>query len=313
MSSPDWTELCLEIAVEDTDRAAAIANMAVPYGIYIEDYSDLEQGARDIAHIDLIDEELLARDRTRALIHLYISPEDNPAEAAAYLRERLTAEGIRHELKDRQVKEDDWANVWKQYFKPLPVGKRLLIRPTWEEAGDPGGRQVLSIDPGMAFGTGGHETTRLVLETLEELVFPGAELLDVGCGSGILSIAALLLGASSAVGVDIDPLAVRTARENGELNGFSEPRLTVLEGDLVDKVSGRYAVVAANIVADAIIALSKNILPFLEPGGAYIVSGIIDTREGDVLSALAACGFTVETRLEQGGWLCMVCRHTGGL
>ena len=221
MSSPDWTELCLEIAVEDTDRAAAIANMAVPYGIYIEDYSDLEQGARDIAHIDLIDEELLARDRTRALIHLYISPEDNPAEAAAYLRERLTAEGIRHELKDRQVKEDDWANGWKQYFKPLPVGKRLLIRPTWEEAGDPGGRQVLSIDPGMAFGTGGHETTRLVLETLEELVFPGAELLDVGCGSGILSIAALLLGASRTVGVDIDPLAVKTAEENGRINGFT--------------------------------------------------------------------------------------------
>lgn len=104
---------------------------------------------------------------------MYISPEDNPAEAAAYLRERLTAEGILHELKDRQVKEDDWANGWKQYFKPLPVGKRLLIRPTWEEAGDPGGRQVLSIDPGMAFGTGGHETTRLVLETLEELIFPG--------------------------------------------------------------------------------------------------------------------------------------------
>ena len=165
----------------------------------------------------------------------------------------------------------------------------------------------------MAFGTGGHETTRLVLEALESQIRPGTRFLDVGCGSGILSIAALLLGASSAVGVDIDPLAVRTAREKGELNGFSEPRLTVLEGDLVDKVSGRYAVVAANIVADAIIALSKNIPPFLEPGGAYIVSGIIDTREGDVLSALAACGFTVETRLEQGGWLCMVCRHTGGL
>ena len=308
MSSPDWTELCLEIAVEDTDRAAAIANMAVPYGIYIEDYSDLEQGARDIAHIDLIDEELLARDRTRALIHLYISPEDNPAEAAAYLRERLTAEGIRHELKDRQVKEDDWANGWKQYFKPLPVGKRLLIRPTWEEAGDPGGRQVLSIDPGMAFGTGGHETTRLVLETLEELVFPGAELLDVGCGSGILSIAALLLGASRTVGVDIDPLAVKTAEENGRINGFTPPRYTVKTGNLARDVEGTYDVVAANIVADAIIALSPEVPRFLKPGGVYVMSGIIDTREREVLETLECCGLTLTERREAKGWLCLTAR-----
>ena len=279
----DWTELCVTVAAADTDRAAAIAAMAAPHGLYIEDYRDLEEGARQIAHSDLIDEELLARDRTRTRIHLYLEPGRAPAEAAAYLRERLPAEGIPFELLEDTVREEDWADNWKQYFKPLPVG------------------------------TGGHETTRLVLEALESQIRPGTRFLDVGCGSGILSIAALLLGASSAVGVDIDPLAVRTARENGELNGFSEPRLTVLEGDLVDKVSGRYAVVAANIVADAIIALSKNIPPFLEPGGAYIVSGIIDTREGDVLSALAACGFTVETRLEQGGWLCMVCRHTGGL
>ena len=309
----DWTEQCVTVAAADTDRAAAIAAMAAPHGLYIEDYRDLEEGARQIAHSDLIDEELLARDRTRTRIHLYLEPGRAPAEAAAYLRERLPAEGIPFELLEDTVREEDWADNWKQYFKPLPVGRRLLIRPTWETADPLPGRETLSIDPGMAFGTGGHETTRLVLEALESQIRPGTRFLDVGCGSGILSIAALLLGASSAVGVDIDPLAVRTARENGELNGFSEPRLTVLEGDLVDKVSGRYAVVAANIVADAIIALSKNILPFLEPGGAYIVSGIIDTREGDVLSALAACGFTVETRLEQGGWLCMVCRHTGGL
>lgn len=308
MSSPEWTELCLEIAVEDTDRAAAIANMAVPYGIYIEDYSDLEQGARDIARIDLIDEELLARDRTRALIHLYISPEDNPAEAAAYLRERLTAEGIRHELAAQQVKEEDWANGWKQYFKPLPVGERLLIRPTWEEAGDPGGRQVLSIDPGMAFGTGGHDTTRLVLETLEELVFPGAELLDVGCGSGILSIAALLLGAARTVGVDIDPLAVKTAEENGRLNGFAPPRYVVKAGDLARDVEGVYDVVAANIVADAIIALSPQAPRFLKPGGVYVMSGIIDTREEEVLTALERSGLRLTGRKERKGWLCLTAR-----
>ena len=307
----DWTEVKITVDAADTDRASAIANMVVPYGIYIEDYSDLIQGAREIAHIDLIDEELLARDRTRSIIHLYISPEENPAEAVAFLRERLHTAGIGHEVLASEVSEQDWANNWKAYFKPLPVGRRLLIRPTWETVEDAGGRAVLSIDPGMAFGTGGHDTTRLVLEALEDAVSPGAQLLDVGCGSGILSIAALLLGAEKAVGVDIDPLAVKTARENGELNGFTPPVLTILHGDLVDKVEGRYDVVAANIVADAIIALSPSIPRFLKPGGVYIASGIIDTREAEVLSALAACGFAVATRREHGGWLCLTLRYTG--
>ncbi len=304
----DWTELRLTVPVSDTDRAADIANMVVPYGLYIEDYSDLEEGAREIAHIDLIDEELLARDRKHSTIHLYISPEESPAEAAAYLRERLTAAGIPHELAAEQVSEEDWANNWKAYFKPLPVGQRLLIRPTWETVEDAGGRQVLSIDPGMAFGTGGHDTTRLVLETLERHITPETDLLDVGCGSGILSIAALLLGARSAVGVDIDPLAVKTAEENGRINGFIPPRLTLLQGDLVEKITGQYGVVAANIVADAIIALSPAIPRFLLPGGVFIVSGLIDTRETDVTTALASCGFTVTERHEHGGWLCLCCR-----
>lgn len=304
----DWTELRLTVSTQDADRAAAIANMVVPYGLYMEDYSDLEQGAKEIAHIDLIDEELLARDRTRAVIHLYISPEESPAEAAAYLRERLTAAAIGFELAMDEVNEEDWANNWKAYFKPLPVGQRLLIRPTWEKVEDAGGRQVLSIDPGMAFGTGGHDTTRLVLEMLESYITPQTDLLDVGCGSGILSIAALLLGARAAVGVDIDPLAVKTAEENGRINGFAPPRLIVRQGDLVEKVEGRYGVVTANIVADAIIALSPAIPRFLTPEGVYIVSGIIDTREADVAAALAACGFTVTERREHGGWLCLCCR-----
>lgn len=308
MDGMDWTELRLTVSAGDTDRAADIANMAVPYGLYIEDYSDLEQGAREIAHIDLIDEELLARDRTRSVIHLYISPEESPAEAASYLRERLTAAGIGFELAAEEVNEEDWANNWKAYFKPLPVGQRLLIRPTWERVEDAEGRQVLSIDPGMAFGTGGHDTTRLVLETLERYVTPDTDLLDVGCGSGILSIAALLLGARSAVGVDIDPLAVKTAEENGRINGFAPPRFTVRQGDLAKRVSGRYGVVAANIVADAIIALSPAVPRFLEPEGVYIVSGIIDTREAEVSAALAACGFAVIERREHGGWLCLCCR-----
>ncbi len=307
----DWTEVRMTVPTADTDRAAAIANMVVPYGLYIEDYSDLEQGAREIAHIDLIDEELLARDRTRSVLHVYISPEENPAEAAVFLRERFAAEGIDCELLTSAVSEEDWANNWKAYFKPLPVGERLLICPTWEPIPETDGRAVLSIDPGMAFGTGGHDTTRLVLETLEKAVTPETELLDIGCGSGILSIAALLLGAKRAFGVDIDPLAVKTARENGALNGMAEPRFTVCEGDLAARVTGRYDVVAANIVADAIIALSPAVPAFLKDGGTYIVSGIIDTREDEVLAALETSGFAVTGRRESGGWLCLRCVRAG--
>ncbi len=304
----DWTEVSLRIPTAAIDEAAAIANMAVPYGIYIEDYSDLEQGAREIARIDLIDEELLARDRDTAIIHLYIDPQDNPPEAVAFLRERLTAASIPHEVVAQTVCEEDWANNWKKYFKPLPVGEKILICPSWETADNPDSRAVLSIDPGMAFGTGGHDTTRLVLEALEHHITAGCDFLDIGCGSGILSIAACLLGATTALGIDIDDLAVRTAKENGALNGLTPPRYTILKGDLAKDVSGQYPVIAANIVADAIIALSPAVPALLAPGGVYIVSGIIDTREADVLAALDKCGFAVAERHAHGGWLCLVCR-----
>ncbi len=304
----DWTEVCIKIPCAVVDEAAAIANMAVPYGIYIEDYSDLEQGAREIARIDLIDEDLLAKERDTALIHLYTSPEDNPAEAVAFLQERYTACGITHQVVSQQVNEEDWANNWKKYFKPLPVGEKILICPSWETTDNPENRAILSIDPGMAFGTGGHDTTRLVLETLEQYITPGCDFLDIGCGSGILSIAACLLGAGSALGIDIDALAVKTAIENGELNGLTAPKYEIRLGDLATDVAGKYPVIAANIVAHAIIMLSPTVPALLAEDGVYIVSGIIDTREQDVLSALDKCGFSVVERHEHGGWLCLVCK-----
>ncbi len=307
--SNQWTEVCITVPQADTERATDIANMIVPYGVYIEDYSDLEQGAREIAHIDLIDEDLLAKDRTRSLIHIYLSPEDNPAEALAFLQERMTANGIDSRVDTTAISEEDWANNWKQYFKPLKIGEKLLICPTWDTVDDTEGRTVLNIDPGMAFGTGGHETTRLVLEAMEAVIAPDTKVLDVGCGSGILSLAALLLGAESALAVDIDALAVKTAIENGERSGLVPPRYTVVEGDLVDKVSGQFELVVANIVAGAIIMLSPAVKPFVKEDGVYIVSGIIDTREAEVVDALHACGFTIEQRYEQRGWLCMVCKH----
>ncbi len=299
----NWTELKIEVPAEQADLAGAIANMVVPYGIYMEDYSHLEEEAMEIAHIDLIDEELLQKDRTKAIIHIYISPEANPAEAVSFLEERFRAEGIPFALSQDSCVEEDWINNWKKYFHPIPVGEKLLIRPLWEDEYDPQGRTVLHLEPGLAFGTGTHETTRLCLELLEKYITPGVDFLDMGCGSGILSVAALLLGAKSAVGVDIDPLAVKTAQENAQTNGVAD-RFTGICGNLAEKVTGKFQVVAANIVADVVILLSKDAPRFLTPDSTYIVSGIIDTREQDVLNALEPT-FQVIERREEKGWVAM--------
>lgn len=302
----EWTEITIAVKPEDVDLAGDIAQMVVPYGIYIEDYTGLEEQVMEIAHIDLIDEELLAKDRSSAFVHIYINPEDNPAEAIAFLTERYTAAGIKHEITSLSCEEEDWLNNWRQYFNPIAVGEKLLIRPTWRENYDPQGRTVINIDPGLAFGTGGHETTRLCLERLENCVNSETEMLDVGCGSGILSVASLLLGAKSAFGVDIDPTAVRTAGENAELNGVSD-RFTVVSGNLTDKVSGTYDVIAANIVADAIIMLSRDVKKFLKPGGVYIMSGIIDTRLDDVLNAISG-DFEITGTYTENGWVCLTAK-----
>lgn len=179
----DWTELQVTIPAADTDRAGDIAQMVVPYGIYIEDYSHLEEEAMEIAHIDLIDEDLLKKDRTKSIIHVYISPEENPAEAISFLKERFEAVGIENTITAANCAEEDWINNWKKYFKPIPVGNRLLVRPMWEDEYEAGDRVVLHLEPGLAFGTGTHETTRLCMELLEKYVKPGDTMLDMGCGS----------------------------------------------------------------------------------------------------------------------------------
>lgn len=305
MNMSEWTEVRINIKAEDADRASDIAMMVVPYGIYVEDYSNLEQEAWEIAHIDIIDEELLKKDRNTAVVHIYISPEENPAEAVAFLSERFTAEGIDNDIDLIACKNEDWENNWKQYFHAMPIGEKLLIKPLWEELQEEKtDRCVLKIEPGLAFGTGTHDTTRLCLETLERYVGAGKTVLDIGCGSGILSIASLLLGADSAVGVDIDSLAVKTAVENGETNGFGEPELKILQGDLTDKVTGKYDIVVANIVADVIIMFCENVGRFMKEDSIFITSGIIDTREEDVLAAFEKYGFKVKERHTSGGWVC---------
>lgn len=301
-----WTEIKIAVNARDIDRAGDIANMVVPYGIYIEDYSELEEQVRAIAHIDLIDEDLLKKDRSEAFIHVYLEPDVNPAEALAFLSERFASEGIEHTITTAETLEEDWRNNWKKFFNPTPVGEKILIRPTWRDDFDAEGRVVLNIDPGLAFGTGSHETTRLCLETIEKYVKSGDTVLDVGCGSGILAIASLLLGAESAVGVDIDEVAVRTAAENAELNGVAD-KFTAIAGNLTDKVEGKYNLVVANIVADAIISLSKGVKQFMNEDSVYIMSGIIDTR-GDEVEQAVSKDFNVIARHEDNGWVCLVAK-----
>ncbi len=302
----DWIEIKIAVSVRDVDTAGDIAQMVVPYGIYIEDYSDLEQAALEIAKIDLIDEELLNKDREKAFVHIYLPPHENPAEAIAFLTERYTAEKIPHEIHQSVCRNQDWENNWKEYFKSLPVGKKLLIHPVWDADFDPHGRVVLDIEPGLAFGSGGHDTTKLCLEALENYVDAETTLLDVGCGSGILGVCGLLLGAKSAVGVDIDPLAVKKAEENAQLNGFDSDVYTVYEGNLTDKVKGKFNVVVANIVADVIIMFCKDVGDFMYEDSVFITSGIIDKREQDVVCAFEKYGFEIIERHESNGWICFV-------
>ena len=297
----NWTEITVSVPTESIDTASAIANMTVPYGIYIEDYSDLEQSAVEIAHIDLIDESLVEKNRNEAIIHIYISECDNAAEAIAFLKERLVAVGIDAKVNSVGVNDADWNENWKKYFKAFEVGERLAVCPSWEKYENTQNRTVLQIDPGAAFGTGTHATTSLCLGILEQTVSKGKRVLDIGCGSGILAIAGVLLGADSAVGVDIDAQSVKTARENAEINAVTQ-KTEFFVGDLADKVSGKYEIVCANIVADIIMRLFDNVSDFMTDDGILIVSGIIDMRADEVKQSAVAHGFTVKQEYVRDNW-----------
>ncbi len=304
----NWTEITVQVAQKDTDMAAAIANMTVPYGIYIEDYSDLEEKAEEIAHINLIDESLLAKNREISLIHIYIAETDNALEAVEFLKERLRASGIECQVASIGVDDNDWNENWKKYFHTTEIGQKLAIVPSWEEYENKDNRTLLHIDPGAAFGTGTHATTSLCLGILENYVKEDIEVLDIGCGSGILAIASVLLGAEKAVGVDIDAQSVKTAKENAGINKISD-KTEFIHGDLADKVSGKFGVICANIVADVIIKLFENVSDFMEENGVLIISGIIDLRKDDVLSKADEFGFTVVEERYKDNWCAFVLRR----
>ena len=300
----EWTDIRLTVAKRDADTAEAIATMIAEGGIYIEDYSDLEWQVEQIAHVDLIEQELLDKPRDTVIIHLYVQPEAQPAETIALLEARLDEAKIARTIETEGVQQEDWQNGWRKYYHPMEIGKRLAVVPSWQEYETD--RVKLVLDPGLAFGTGGHETTSLCMEALDEKIAGGERVLDIGTGSGILAIAALKLGAAVAEGVDIDPVAVRTAGENAALNGVAD-KLTVLVGDLSDKASGKYDVVVANIVANAIISLAPAVPALMKDGGCFIASGIIDTRKDEVIAALQAAGLRVTNVVEKRGWECIHC------
>lgn len=213
-----------------------------------------------------------------------------------------------------RMDDADWENNWKAYYHPLNIGERLYVLPCWLDEPAPKGRVTLKLDPGVAFGTGEHHTTRMCLELLETVVQPGDEMLDLGCGSGILSVASVLLGAKNAVAVDIDPVAEHVARENAAMNGVDKAQYDVRIGDLLEDETLRagirkpYDVVAANIVAGVIIALAPFAKTCCKQGAPFIVSGIIDEREDEVKAALESDGFTVERILRSEGWVAMLLR-----
>ena len=307
---PGWFDISLKVDLKDSERAEFIIGECTDYGIYIEDYSRLEEETMEIAHIDLIEKSLLEKDRSCVIIHLYITSDKSPAEELALIGEKLKKAGIKYESDFASIKQEDWANNWKQYFHQLKIGEKMLICPSWEKAEESEERAVLYLEPGMAFGTGTHATTCLCMEVMEKYITPETTLLDVGCGSGILALSAMLLGAERAQGVDIDEKAVKTAKENARRNGFGEPDIVFTQGDLTEKISGKFNLIVANIVADVIILLCKDVKKFMSDDGLFIVSGIIKESEEEVKKALLGIGLEIIERNEKSGWVSFVLKNS---
>lgn len=288
-------------------------------GFIIQDSADFEDFLADKnANWDYVDDELMGLKTVEPHITLYVHENAQGAETLASIRGLIAkfsennSDGyygnIRMELAN--VKEEDWANNWKKYYKPFRVGKSLIIKPSWENVEPGDGDKILEIDPASTFGTGQHHTTKMVMETLEEIISGGERVLDLGCGSGILSIAALLLGAKDVTVCDIFENAVKTASENIEKNRFTNYTAycgNIIEDDaLREKIGGGYDVICANIVADVIIAMSPLFGRFLKEGGKLIVSGIIDERVNEVKSALSENDWKVADAKNEEGWNCLL-------
>ena len=317
-----WLEVAVDTTPECLDDLAAYLTGCGIVGLVLESEADfdrqLEEGR---PYWDDVDEELRASWRGISRVKFYVTQdEDGEARLAevqsglAAFRGRVDKDAGTLAVTTVSLREEDWAENWKQYYQPFQVGDRLYVVPEWMRGEAlPEGRTPLYLNPGLIFGTGSHGTTRLCLEGVERYVEPGDRVLDLGTGSGILAIAALLLGAKEAVGCDIDPKAARVAAENASYNGVEES-FRVYTGDvnrdqkLKQALAGQYQLVLANIIADVIIPLAAVAGDYLAPGGRFLTSGIIESRAADVAAALTANGFViVETRTREG-WVSYTAR-----
>lgn len=300
-----WTQVRLTVKLENLERASAIMSM-IDNNLMIEDYSDIDLKS---VYGDLIDESLLNADKTIASISVFIPCEKSPAEAISFINDRLSFSGIEGKTELIGVNEDDWATAWKAYYKPLHIGKHMVIVPAWEKYEPKADEIIVRMDPGMAFGTGTHETTRLVIELLEKYVKSGDRMLDVGTGSGILAICASKLGAAECKAYDIDPVAVRVANENVKDSGLDN--ITCEVSDLlkgVDRSGGAYDIITANIVADIIIRMAPDIGGLMHENTTLITSGIITERCSEVVEALTSNGLEIVEIPEDNGWCAVVVR-----
>lgn len=304
-----WIEAAIRTSAGEIDALCdRLAGLGVE-GVSIEDETDFQRFLEENRQYwDYVDEALQRQFAGQSRVKFYLADD---ADGRAEL-ERIRA-ALGREIETQTMEDQDWENGWKQYYEPIPVGKRLLVVPEWLEA-EPEGRTVVRLDPGIAFGTGSHATTRMCLEALEGVAAPGKRVLDLGCGSGILGIAALLLGCESVTGCDIDPKAPEAAARNAALNGIGEDRFSVCAGDLLSDEGMRrrlgtgYDIVLANIVADVIIPLSAFARRFLASGGVFICSGIIDFRRADVENALRRNGFEILKEFREDEWSCFLCQ-----
>ena len=313
----NWIETQIITASAGVDALCAMLTDLGIKGFSIADPADFQEFLQNKeGKWDYIDQDLLGMAQGDTTVTVYLPDNAQGAEQLVALRAMLAQIHARDdaqlfgtlELTLKNVREEDWANSWKQYFKPFTVGERLLIKPSWETCENPRHRAVLEIDPASSFGTGQHHTTRLCLELLEQLMHPGDRVLDLGCGSGILSIGALLLGASGATAVDIEENAAATATENAQKNHIDPTLYRVFCGNVLEdetlcrEIGDGYDLICANIVADVLIAMKQLFRQFLRPEGTLIVSGIIMERRDEVLDQLKKAGFALLEVREKEGW-----------
>lgn len=305
-----WIEASFRTHSQDIDALCEKLTELGADGLVIEDEADFRRFLEENRQYwDYVDEELEARYRGVSRVKLYV--EDSPEG-----RSRLAAftDGTGLEPETRVVADEDWAENWKQYYKPIEIGEKLLILPRWEPIPENPERLLLRLDPGLAFGTGAHATTRMCLEALERYAGPEKFVLDLGCGSGILGIGALVLGCAYCAGCDVDPKSPESAAENARLNGIRESIYKMYVGDIISDAGLRaelgsgYDIVLANIVSDVIIPLAPHVPGFMSPKGVFITSGIIDGREAEVQRALEAAGFETADHLHEEDWHAFVCR-----